>query len=261
MKTTRIFSELEFPSVYVCGSSMQGDREYQQDAMYYKRNGGSVLAAVCDGMGGLQAGERASQEAVRILDENFGKLDQSTGIPSFFKQSAIDMDCTVSALSDENGEPVQAGTTITAVYVKKNQLFWMSVGDSKLYLIRNGKMTSVTTTHNYGMWLERQAICAEKHSLNNAARREALISYLGMNGISLIDYNEKPFIMQPGDIALLCTDGLYKAIPENGIRQIVEACHDEFRLTAEVLTDAAQEFGVRPLDNCTVVLLKYHEED
>lgn len=67
--------------------------------------------------------------------------------------------------------------------------------------------------------------------------------------------------MREGDIILLCTDGLYKALPGDGIGQIMEACEEDFDRMAEVLVDTARDYGVKPLDNCTAVLLKYHEED
>ncbi|MDO4274208.1 MAG: PP2C family protein-serine/threonine phosphatase [Eubacteriales bacterium] len=261
MKTTRIFSEMEIPSVYVCGASMQGDREYQQDAMMYKRSGNGVLAVVCDGMGGLEAGERASMEAVRIMEEKFDQLAPEADLPEFFKQSAVAMDSVIAGLSDKDGRQIQAGTTITAVYTRKNELYWMSVGDSKLYLFRDGELEQVTKPHNYRTWMNHQALSRERDTIISGARQEALVSYLGMDGIRLLDYNEKPFLLRKGDIALLCTDGLYKAIPEEGIRQILDACREEFDITAETLIDTVQEYGIKPLDNCTAVLLKYLEED
>ena len=261
MKTTRIFAEKEFPSVYVSGSSMQGDRSYQQDALFYKRKGNCVLAAVCDGMGGLADGGRASQKAVSVLQEKFEDMEEGDSIPDFLKRAAVSMDHAVAALTDEKGNDVHAGTTVTAAFVRKNELHWMSVGDSKLYLFRGGKMQAVTKSHNYGTWMDEHLSFLEGVKNKKNAKKEALVSYLGMNGIRMLDYNEKPFLMQPGDIMLLCTDGIYKAIPEEGIQQILEACQDDFDISAEVLIDAADEYGKKPLDNCTAVLLKYHEEE
>ncbi len=254
MRTIRIFSEEIFPGISICGSSMQGDREYQQDAMFYKKGQG-VIAAVCDGMGGLKGGEIASTNAIEILSQSFEYMDNAENIADIFLKTAIEMDRTVARLEDENGERLHAGTTAVATYIKNEKLYWMSVGDSKIYIIRNGQIQCVTIPHTYGEWIRRNGKFA--YAASGQPKNEALMSFIGMDGIRWVDYNESPFILQEGDVVLLCSDGLYKSLMEHEILQIIEACSHEFQQTAGALIDSALEYGKRPLDNCTVIVMKY----
>lgn len=237
---------------------MQGDREYQQDAMFYQKGNG-VIAAVCDGMGGLKGGEQASTQAINVLKQKFQHLDETDHVSSAFLEAAMEMDSVVAELRGEDGERLRAGTTVVATYVKNGELYWLSIGDSKIYIIRHGQMQCVTVPHTYGEWRQRNGPVAGNQAEN--VKEEALISFVGMEGIRLADYNEQPFFLQPGDVVLLCSDGLYKSLSEPEIMQIVEACRNDFQQTAGALIDSALEYGKRPLDNCTVIVMKYDEED
>lgn len=254
MRTIRIFSEEIFPGISICGSSMQGDREYQQDAMFYKKGQG-VIAAVCDGMGGLNGGEIASTNAIETLKQRFEYLDKAENIAEIFLKTAIEMDRTVAGLEDEKGERLHAGTTTVATYIRDEQLYWLSVGDSKIYIVRSGEIQCVTIPHTYKEWIKRNG--KSSYAESGQPKEEALMSFIGMDGIRWVDYNEKPFILQEGDVVLLCSDGLYKSLMEQEILQIIEACRHEFQQTAGALIDSALEYGKRPLDNCTVIVMKY----
>lgn len=266
--TVKIFpedeKEREERELNICSSSIIGSRDYQQDSLEYRLREDEFLGAVCDGMGGMSGGELASQLAIEILMEQFESIPYPMSNVSFFLyQTAKKMDLAVADLEDETGKPIQGGTTVVAVYIHKNKLYYMSVGDSKIYVIRNKKMVSITREHNYKLILDQSlrenAISKEEYE-EEMKRGEALISYLGMGNVKLIDINQNPFLLQEGDMILLCSDGLYKSFSDREIQDILELGSENFEQLATVLTETVLKYGKKPLDNCSILLVKYQGE-
>lgn len=266
--TVKIFpedeKEREEKELNICSSSIIGSRDYQQDSLEYRLREDEFLGAVCDGMGGMSGGELASQTAIEILMEQFDSMPYPiANVSSFLYQIAKKMDLAVADLEDENGKPIQGGTTVVAVYIYKNKLYYMSVGDSKIYVIRNKKMVSITREHNYKLVLDQSlkenAISREEYE-EEIKRGEALISYLGMGNVKLIDINQNPFLLQEGDMILLCSDGLYKSFSDREIQDILELGSENFEQLATVLTETVLKYGKKPLDNCSILLVKYQGE-
>ncbi len=266
--TVKIFpedeEEREKKELNICSSSIIGSREYQQDRLEYRLREDEFLGAVCDGMGGMSEGERASQLAIELFMEQFENMPSPIlDVPAFLYQAAKKMDLAVANLEDETGKPIQSGTTIVAVYICRGKLYYMSVGDSKIYVVRNKKMVSITREHNYKLVLDQSlrenAISKEEYD-EEIKRGEALISYLGMGNIKLIDVNQNPFILQEGDIVLLCSDGLYKSFSDREIQDILELGSENFEQLATVLTETVLKYGKKPLDNCSILLVKYQGE-
>ena len=108
------------------------------------------------------------------------------------------------------------GTTLVAVVVAGHSLYWISAGDSRLYLFRQGRMTRITQDHNYAGWLREAAYrgdvapdAAELHP-----GRDALTSYLGQAELEKIDRNVRSYPLEAGDWLLLCSDGLHGMLSE-----------------------------------------------
>ena len=124
----------------VCGaiSSVIGARENQQDSCYMDiEPDGNSIGIVCDGMGGLKGGEIASQQAVCMFVEDFEQVRKTeNNFYHFFCNEMIEIDDMVAGLTDERGELLSAGTTLVGVAIKNGFLQWISVGDSKIYVIR-----------------------------------------------------------------------------------------------------------------------------
>lgn len=239
-------------------SSMIGTRESQQDSIFGCVNGTKALAIVCDGMGGLNGGEQASRLAVECLMKDWFDKEDIVDIPAFLEQAAIKADEKVFYQKDDRGEPVKAGTTIVAVVVRGHELYWLSVGDSRIYIIRGNEIMAVNRKHNYRMTLNRKLKRGEITKEEYAAeeyRAEALISYLGMGNISLMDVNPNPFLLEDGDIVVLSSDGLYKSLSEEEILGLVRIKEGDMQKAAETLTNAALEKKKVKQDNTSVVTL------
>lgn len=245
-------------------SSIIGTRDSQQDSIFGHVDGETALAIVCDGMGGLSGGELASKAAAESLADAWFSRREITDIPEFLEEEAIKADEKVFCQEDEEGEPIQAGSTMAAVIVRGNELYWLSVGDSKIYIIRGDEILAVSREHNYRMTLdkklERGEITPEEYAAEEY-RAEALISYIGIGNLSLLDVNRKPFLLEDGDIVILCSDGLYKSLPEGEVLALVRKYDDDMQICAQNLTVAALGDKESGQDNTSVVALRYSKAE
>ena len=125
-----------------------GTRKYQEDAADVCITEKGLFAVVCDGIGSRKSGGESSRLTVEYFTEHFRK-DFSENFPQFISKAAQKID---EELNERYGS--ECGTTAVAVYIKENEVYWFSVGDSRLYMIRGGKMKQITTDHNYGYVLK-----------------------------------------------------------------------------------------------------------
>lgn len=239
--------------------SDQGTREYQQDAGYVETWEEGAAAVLCDGMGGLEGGEKASNLCVQLFMKDFRETQAMRDIPAFLRQEAVRLNQMVIQLKDEEGNPLDAGTTIVAAILKGNLLYWLSIGDSRLYLLRNERLCCLTKDHNYKSMLEEKMqegridmdyYNAEIH------QGEALTSYLGVQKLSLVDENFQGMELLEEDILLLCSDGLYKTLTEEQIQALLNESGGHLHLAGRRLIDTARRWGVKGQDNTTLVLMK-----
>lgn len=237
-----------------------GARKNQQDSCYLDVGAdGNAVAVICDGMGGLVGGEIASGEAVRAFAEAFESVRYTRqDFQEFFAEEMAALDYLVEDLTDETGSPLSAGTTLVAVAVKNDCLQWVSVGDSKIYLLRSGRMVCLPEEHNYQNLLNKQLLAGQIDEATYAReirRGAALTSYLGMGGLRLVDQNKLPLL--DGDRILLCSDGLYKAISEEQIAKTVLEYENDLEGALDSLQQQAALAAGRAQDNTSIVLLAY----
>lgn len=258
----------KIPQLTTLTRSAVGNRDYQQDAVYVtpskmlaSNKKTRVLAMVCDGMGGMADGGKASRTAIQMIVQGFLRVEKEPAfnIPLFFRQGILAADRMISEFPKENGKG--SGTTMVACIAEDNKLYWASVGDSRIYIIRGRQIQQVTRDHNY--WLRlKEKVDAGEMTLEEAMadrKKEALISYLGMGNVSLMDINTEPFEMQYGDIVMLCSDGITKTLPDDQIKNIIIADAVKPEQKAEALVEAATHANSHSQDNTSVVLIHYEE--
>ncbi len=240
-------------------SSIPGTRSMQQDSLLTAVNSPFFAAVVCDGMGGLEGGEVASRTAVNRFQKDFMKLSGQENIADFLYEEAEALDEEVYGLKTEEGQFLDAGTTIVSVIICQDQMYWMSSGDSKIYFIRDGKLSTLTREHNYRLSLDilkKRGMISEEDYISESEKGDALISYLGMGNLSLIDGNRETIWLNRGDMVLLCSDGLYKSMSEEEILGIMLKYKNVQKMAA-ALTDAVTEKGFSSQDNTSVIVLRY----
>jgi serine/threonine protein phosphatase PrpC len=238
-----------------------GSRKEQQDDFGFSDidnvafvNHGGVLAVVTDGMGGLAQGQEASQIAKQTMLREYEEKSTKKTIPQALIRALSVANAKVLELAKQAGLEGQTGTTLVAAVINDSELYWVSVGDSRIYLYRQGEMIQLTTDHDYGRQLDQEAALGQISPDEAAAhpQRQALISYLGLPFLSEIDRNEDPVILEAGDRILLCSDGLYKTIPGE---EIVKFLDRDPQQAAEGLIEATLARGKTNQDNVTVAIL------
>lgn len=268
MQSQRV--ERKVPELATLVRTATGNRKYQQDAVYVtpgkvlaSNKVTRVMALVCDGMGGMADGGKASQTAIQMMCHGFEKIEkqQDINIPEFFRQGVITIDHTISSFPKEDGKG--SGTTMVACIAEDNRLYWASVGDSRIYIIRGNEMRQVTRDHNY--WLRlKEMVDAGEMTMEEAMgkkQKEALISFLGIGNVSLMDINAEPFEMKYGDVIMLCSDGITKTLPDEQIKKIITDDMVKPEQKAEALVEAATHANSHSQDNTSVAMIIYREKD
>ncbi len=266
MTTSQTRVERKVPQLTTYSYSHTGNRKYQQDAVFV--SGSKILAAnkktrvlavVCDGMGGMADGGRAAQTGIQMMTEDFKVIENNPEIhiPNFLENEVRRIDQVIATFPKENGNG--SGSTMVAVIADGNQLYWVSVGDSRIYVLRGQEIKQMTRDHNYLLRLSEMVANGEM-TLEEAQRqpqKEALISFLGIGGLELIDINYQPLELLPGDIVLLCSDGITKTLSDEQIRDIMKSSTSTMEKKAETLVLAAVRNNTRSQDNTSVAILQY----
>jgi PPM family protein phosphatase len=233
----------------------QGSRQEQQDSFGFSDATNQALAAhagflgvVADGMGGLARGSEASQSAVRSFLGIFEGKPESESIPAVLERAVRQANAAVHAI----GEGV--GTTLVAATVRGRDLYWVSVGDSRAFLLRGGRLLRINADHNYSAELYRQVAAGsvDRTAAEAHPERESLTSYLGGPEVAAIDRNIKPFPLRPGDAVVLCSDGVYRTLSEDEIVACVTDAPD-YQLACQTIVERTIARGRQHQDNATVI--------
>ena len=212
-----------FPSPQVFFIQGIGSRENQQDSVFvseadkYSQQG--IMMCLADGMGGLEDGERISKTAVSAVSNTFAVSDKNnTGrLLIAMLKSAVS---SVNALVCPNYS--SGGTTLLLGYAKDGRFYYASVGDSRIYMFRDGDILQLNRQHT----LESELLL---HTVNGAMRYDdavdyekkgALTSYLGMGGLKYADIPLAPVNIRNGDRFALMSDGVFNTIPDGELAEI-----------------------------------------
>jgi serine/threonine protein phosphatase PrpC len=212
----------QIPMRYLHGNAQHiGSRNYQQDFFGFSdpegeafQAHGGFLAVVCDGMGGMEHGDIASQTAVRTVIEAYGRKTPEESIPQALERSVYRANERVLAAAQSLGVAEGAGTTLVAAVLHGTSLYYISVGDSALFHLSKGRLRMVNRPHVYANLLE-QAVASGDLSREAAAshpEREALTSYIGVQALKEVDRNTAPRPVRDGETILLATDGMFKTL-------------------------------------------------
>lgn len=253
--------------VYVGSSSVVGRRDEQQDAIkaddfYAYIENGKAIAVLCDGMGGLSGGAKASAMCSSIVYDAFHSDKVFPSIPAFYKSVIFDSDDEVCLLKNDDGSKISgSGTTLVSVVIDDDKLYWASVGDSRIYIVRGDQILCITKDHNYLMLLNEKVKRGEitEEEAQSNSKKEALISYIGIGGVRYIDMNSKAFQLSSGDYLVLCSDGLYRSLSEREIKEVVCNFGNETQHAAEALTELAMSKNIKNQDNTSVIVIGYQD--
>jgi protein phosphatase len=206
---------------------------------------------VCDGMGGQACGELASQVGVETAVEFIRSHRAETANQTSLLQSAIEAaNSAVRSAALEHADRTGMGTTIVALLFGDSSAAVAHVGDSRAYLLRNGTVTQLTEDHSLvAEQVRRGIITPEQAEFSNW--QHVLLRALGGAEDTEIDAKDVP--CQPGDIFLLATDGLTKAVTAVQLAAVIGSAQS-LEQACEQLIDTANSAGGD--DNATCLLVR-----
>ena len=236
-----------------------GGREYQEDDYGLIEPGdpdadGSEVLLIADGMGGHVSGDKASRTVVKTFVEIYHDTD---GPISDRLRACLNAanDALVEAIK-ENPELEGMGSTVVAAVVSQHGLDWISVGDSPLWLFRDGKLRRLNADHSMAPVLAN-LVAVGRMTEEEAAtdpKRHALRSAVMGDEIHLIDVSSQPVAIRKSDRLLLASDGLM-TLEDEEIAGILQNMQDApLSEVAEVLIQSVEEVGKPNQDNTTVLL-------
>ena len=238
-----------------------GDRDEQQDSYGLFAGTESAFFVLCDGMGGYRGGRIASRMAVETVLDAYDQRAEDTDPVSFLQEATKEADKRVSHYHPEDGTSFDGGTTLVSVLLYKRYLYWNSVGDSRVYLFRSkDDYAQLTQDQNYRTVIDAQLhqgkITKEEYSFREK-KAHALINYIGIGDIELIDYNHTPVLLKQNDKLLLTSDGLYRYLDDEAIaREVLQ--QDNVMDTLNNLSCAALKNArelAKSRDNLTMILI------
>lgn len=223
------------------------------------------LYAVCDGMGGHNAGEVASRMAIETLLAFVEKsaveqeitwpwgLDSNLSFDANRLKTAIRLaNSRVFQAADNREELTGMGTTVVAAVVTANVMTIGSAGDSRCYLVREGALRQLTRDDSWVSAALGEGILnsddVEHHPLRNVITK-------AVGARDTIDLDVIEHQLEPGDVVMLCSDGLHGMINDHEIGRLLVPASETLEEASARLVEAANEAGGR--DNVTVVLLRY----
>lgn len=221
-------------------------RETNEDHLFTDEKLG--LFIVADGMGGHQAGEVASETAVKVIS-NFIRVNIGRGlsIPTLIEESIFtaNEDILKKAIRDSSLDGM--GTTVVLALLNEGSVHIANVGDSRAYLIRGSTIEQLTKDHSLvGDLVRKGQITKEEARVH--PKRNILTMALGIEGV--IELDIAPIDFQKGDYILLCSDGLTDMLTDEEIRDIVLSSKD-IEGPCKNLVASANEKGGR--DNITLI--------
>jgi serine/threonine protein phosphatase PrpC len=213
------------------------------------------LAVLADGMGGYNAGEVASSMATGFVRNELGRWLRESSAQASDADVRRAMDICVdnanrAIFNAANANPQYAGmgTTLVLAVFRGERLLLGHVGDSRAYRLRGGRLQQITRDHSLLQeQIDAGLITPEQAAFS--ANKNLVTRAVGVEDTVLLETHQHD--AQPGDLVLLCSDGLSDMVDDAGIAQLLLA-HESLPAAAQALIDAANEAGGR--DNISVIL-------
>lgn len=246
-----------------------GARSRQEDALATSFVQGAEVgfAVLSDGMGGHAAGDLASRIIVaEIFAELTLRIEGSdfseNNIPELLRNAAQSANQCIRVQIDAAPETDGMGGTVIVVVAVASHLYWLSIGDSPLYLFRDGQLTRLNDDHSLApqidLMVREGQIDPEKGRCH--PQRSCLTSALIGETIPIIDCPDQPFALQEGDLVLAASDGL-QFLPDDRIEEVLSCTNSDHSASiANALIADITALDDPEQDNTSVVVLKAQGE-
>jgi len=201
--------------------SLIGEREANQDRVITLALNGAALAAVVDGMGGHAEGERAAEVAIEALVERFREFSEQKDAeaPAFLRRALSDAHKAVVGLGASLPLHLKPRATCALCIVRDGHTCWAHVGDSRVYLLRAGKVLMRTRDHSHVELLRREGLISERDLSSHPMRNYVELCLGGEPEEPSVSVSpRRP--LETGDTMLVCSDGFWTGLSEDTIGQI-----------------------------------------
>ncbi|MEK4114941.1 protein phosphatase 2C domain-containing protein [Paenibacillus sp. FSL W8-0919] len=249
----RMLRREDRPAVMIGNGQTIGRRPEQDDYFSSVSTDCGTLAVLADGISGLAHGRMASTVAVSAFIREFIQLENGSDLPSYFTRAArISNREILHRLRGGRG-----GTTLVAAVVQHSKLYWGAVGDSTISVFRNGQFIPMNSKHILEYELEARYLAGEitREAIASHPMRKRLVNYLGFDGFKNLDISPEPFTLRKGDKVLLLSDGVYNALTELELEEILTKRISPNEAAEEII-QAVEDKGYSDQDNATVVILE-----
>jgi protein phosphatase len=227
-----------------------GRQRHANEDSYYAK---APMFAVADGMGGAQAGEVASRIAAGAFDHR--RVSDDPSAEEQLEGIAQEANRKIHKLAQVDSSRAGMGTTLTAALLRDDELALGHVGDSRAYVLRDGKLKRLTKDHSLVEELRRQGRLTEEQAEEHP-QRSIITRALGPE--PTVNVDTMTFPARDGDVFLLCSDGLTTMISDEEIREILVRSKN-LRSAVNRLVEAANRGGGR--DNITAVAFRVADTD
>lgn len=228
-------------------------KQINEDSAFARETRHGYLAVVCDGMGGHVGGREASQQAVATIFRVFDETPSGTAPNNVLAHAIREANTVIHARGRTELELAGMGSTCVAVLVHAGGVDVAHVGDSRVYMMSQGQVYQVTKDHS----LVQRLVDANMLTPEEAAHHpnaNQITNALGMRPDVDVELRAQPLQPQPGDVFLLCSDGLSDDCGPQDMLAIL-APHPTCDFVAQRLVDLANARGGH--DNITVIVLRF----
>ena len=250
---------MQILSFDISGDQIDGARDYQEDAFLVTHlsnedDDPQALVVVADGMGGHAAGNVASNMAVQAFNKHVSSnypVEDSSLIPDILRTSVVKANDALNETVKETAALAGMGCTMVGILLANGKLWWASVGDSHLYLIRDNQISKLNADHSYGGFLDRMAAEGKHIEPDPSLSRNMLMSALTGSEIAEIDVSKEAFTLKNNDNIIICSDGMDTLSREEILKQASWA--PDAKQTVKTLLQAVEDADKPRQDNTTVV--------
>jgi formylglycine-generating enzyme required for sulfatase activity/serine/threonine protein phosphatase PrpC len=249
----------------IASDQIDGARDYQEDAYMVNQLGESDTGDLCslivmaDGMGGHAAGNIASNMVVATFNKTFQSHFPTSDISEVLTDALNRSNDQIRASVKETPALRGMGCTMVSAYLEDANLYWVSVGDSHLYLIRDRELIKQNADHSYGAYIDMMKEQGMEIEEQAGMSRNMLMSAMTGEEISSIDVSEAPIKVRPGDRIIVASDGL-DTLGDGAIIQ-----YSSWSATAKecvyALLKAVEDANKINQDNTTLIVVDIKERE
>jgi serine/threonine protein phosphatase PrpC len=237
--------------------SRQGGRANNEDRITYCYSRDALLMIVADGMGGHHYGEIAAQIAVQTLTDVFRRDAQPllTDPFHFLQTGMYHAHRAILDYTARHHLKDTPRTTCVACVIQDDVAYWAHVGDSRLYLMRGGRTIAQTKDHTRVRLLVEEGMISEEQAALHPDRTK-IYNCLGSPSLPEIEFSKKT-PLEHGDILLLCTDGLWGAVPADLLNRALKGTN--ILQAVPALLNQAETLAGPHGDNLSIVAVRWEQ--